>query len=340
MDSHNHHKQLLAPLRKAMADFDMASVKSELSALMAKDAQVHLCHPFGDLEGPDALFENAYRPLVTAWPDLERRDYIVIGGEDPYGHNWIGCAGFYCGTFTKAWLDIPATGHLTHMRFHEFYRFEGDQIVEVQSIWDIPEVMMQSRIWPMTPSLGREWCVPSPASQDGLSLAPYDKDASDASCKLIVEMLTALSRHPKEPAEAMEMPRYWHPKMNWYGPAGIGSARGIDGFRRHHQIPFLKAMPDRGQNKDEVQLHFFADGNYVAVTGWPDMVQTLSNSGWLGLPPMGKKVEFRSLDFWRIENGLIRENWVLLDLLDIYAQLGIDVFERMNELHSTFKGAA
>ena len=24
------------------------------------------------------------------------------------------------------------------------------------------------------------------------------------------------------------------------------------------------------------------------------------------------------LDFWRIENGLIRENWVLIDLLDIY----------------------
>ncbi|MEM8591657.1 MAG: polyketide cyclase, partial [Pseudomonadota bacterium] len=38
------------------------------------------------------------------------------------------------------------------------------------------------------------------------------------------------------------------------------------------------------------------------------------------------------LDFWRIENGLIRENWVLVDLIDLYQQLGIDVFARMEEL--------
>ena len=40
----------------------------------------------------------------------------------------------------------------------------------------------------------------------------------------------------------------------------------------------------------------------------------------------------RSLDFWRVEGDLIRENWVLVDLLDVYAQLGIDVFARMAAL--------
>ena len=43
----------------------------------------------------------------------------------------------------------------------------------------------------------------------------------------------------------MQLERYWHPKMNWYGPTGIGTARRIAGFRNWHQIPFLKAMPDR-----------------------------------------------------------------------------------------------
>jgi len=36
---------------------------------------------------------------------------------------------------------------------------------------------------------------------------------------------------------------------------------------------------------------------------------------------------------WRIENGLIRENWVLLDLLDVYYQLGVDVFKRLKEFN-------
>jgi predicted ester cyclase len=35
-------------------------------------------------------------------------------------------------------------------------------------------------------------------------------------------------------------------------------------------------------------------------------------------PPAGQKVTMRSLDFWRCEEGLIRENWGLVDLLDVY----------------------
>ena len=41
----------------------------------------------------------------------------------------------------------------------------------------------------------------------------------------------------------------------------------------------------------------------------------------------------RSLDFWRIENGLIRENWVMVDLLDMYNQIGVDVFDRLREFN-------
>ena len=41
----------------------------------------------------------------------------------------------------------------------------------------------------------------------------------------------------------------------------------------------------------------------------------------------------RSLDFWKIEDGLIRENWVLVDLLDVYRQVGVDVFARLREFN-------
>ena len=121
--------------------------------------------------------------------------------------------------------------------------------------------------------------------------------------------------------------------MNWYGPAGIGTGRGIAGFRHWHQIPFLSGMPDRGNKVSEITYHFFADNNYIAVTGWPDMIQTISHDGWLGLPPLGQEITLRSLDFWRIEDGLIRENWVLVDLLDMYHQIGVDVFARLREFN-------
>jgi hypothetical protein len=39
-----------------------------------------------------------------------------------------------------------------------------------------------------------------------------------------------------------------------------------------------------------------------------------------------------SLDLWRCENGRIRENWVMIDILDVWQQLGVDVLERMREV--------
>ncbi|MEZ4631907.1 MAG: hypothetical protein R2880_14570 [Deinococcales bacterium] len=49
------------------------------------------------------------------------------------------------------------------------------------------------------------------------------------------------------------------------------------------------------------------------------------------IAPSDKAITMRSLDFWRCEKGYIRENWVLVDLLHVYHQLGVNVFERMRE---------
>lgn len=332
-DLHTAHKDALAPFRATQYDFDEASVRAALSDL-APEAIFRLCHPFGDVTGHDAFYDQAYAPLLMAWPDLERRDYIVVAGEDQEGAAWVGCAGFYTGTFAQAWLDIPPTGHLATLRFHEFYRFENDKVCEVQAIWDIPALMMQSSAWPLSPSLGQELLVPGPATQDGLVPGPYDKAAGVKSRQLIIDMITHLQRYPREGGpEVMQLPRFWHERMNWYGPAGIGTARGIDGFRKWHQTPFLAAMPDRGQHPDKIHHHFFGDRNYAAVTGWPNMAQTISNTGWLGIAPTSQEITMRSLDFWRIETSKIRENWVLVDLLDVYDQIDIDPLARMREFN-------
>ncbi|MEM8551842.1 MAG: ester cyclase [Pseudomonadota bacterium] len=335
MDVQNRNKALIAPLRAALYDFSAKSVRAALGDLMLADTPVRLCHPFGTVEGPGAFFEAAYAPLADAMPDLERADFIVMAGADEDGSQWVGCGGHYVGTFEAPFLGIPPSGQPAAMRYHEFFRFEDERIVEVQAIWDLPELMMQAGAWPMAPSLGREWRVPAPASGDGIVAGPYDPASSHRARDIVVAMLEAMKRHPREPAQAMNMPRFWHPRMSWYGPAGIGTCRQIKGFRHVHQIPFLNGMPDRGQYVDEITYHFFADGPYVAVTGWPNMIQTINADGWLGIAPVDKRITMRSLDFWRIENGRIRENWVLVDLLDMYRQIGVDVFARLAEMTKT-----
>ena len=330
IDRHTANKEVIAPLRAAM--YHGEGIREAIDAAVEPKAEVRLCHPLGSMAG-SAFYERAYAPLLDAVPDLERRDSIVVAGPDGGGADWVGCCGFYCGSFIGPWLDIPPTGHLVHMRFHEFFRIDDGRVAEIQAVWDIPEVMIQANAWPMAPSLGREWRVPGPAAGDGIVPGPRNEAASQASVDLVIDMLEHMMRHPEGPPEDMEMERYWHPRMNWYGPSGIGTGRGIEGFRNWHQIPFLNAMPDRGQHTDGIALHFFGDGDYAAVTGWPAMVQTLTGGGWMGIAPAGRRISLRSLDFWRIENGKIRENWVMVDLLDAYAQLGVDVFCRLREFN-------
>ena len=330
-------RDLFAPVRAAMYDWDAEGIRRAFAAVTAPDAVFQLAFPFETLGNADDFAGGALDVLAEAWPDVERRDYIVMAGDDPYDSTWIGCGGYYTGTFVRPFLGIPPTGHQVAMRYHEFYRVEDGRIVEMQALWDIPEVMMQAGAWPMGPSLGRNWSPPAPATHDGVRIGPRDDDWSRRSADHVVGMLGDMGKHPTEPEEAMRLEHWWHPKFNWYGPAGIGSSRGVTGFRRHHQIPFLAAMPDRrgGYQGDP---HFFGDEDYVGVTAWPGMSMTVSGAGWLGIPPTDQAITMRSLDFWRLETDpatgarSIRENWVLVDLLHVYDQLGVDVLARMREL--------
>ena len=332
-DSHTRNKALVQPVRQALYDYEEERVKAVLLQAFHREAQVFLSHPFENVGDAEALYRKVFVSLRQAIPDLERRDMIVMAGDTPHGSNWVGCGGYYTGTFVGPWLDIPPTGHQVAMRFHEFFRVgvEDDRIVEMQALWDIPEVMMQAGAWPMAPSLGREWQVPGPATQDGIVASPRDAEHSAASVQLVSDMLSALGNFADGGVEAMRLEDYWHPRFSWYGPSGIGTGRGIAGFRNWHQIPFLNAMPDRVGSLGEGNL--FGDGDYVGFTAWPGMHMTISDNGWLGIAPAGQKVTMRSLDFWRLENGLIRENWVLVDILDVYSQIGVDVFARLREFN-------
>ncbi len=323
----------LSAYQSSLATLDSSS-RTVVEATVASDATLHLCHPFGTVAG-DAMWDTLYAPLLAAMPDLERRDMITLKGTTPEGQDWVGCMGNYMGTMTAPWAInghlVPPTGHLTHMRYHEFFRINAGKIVEAQIIWDIPEVLMQAGAWPMAPQLGKYLCTPAPMTQDGLTATGDGQATMDH----VIAMLTDLCKHPAQGGpEVMNLERYWHPRFNWYGPTGIGTARGIAGFRNWHQIPFLRAMPDRKLDAmGDLMSHWFGEGDYVCETGWPNMRLTLTDDGWMGIAPAGREVLLRSLDFWRTEDGLIRENWVLVDLLDLYAQCGVDVLARMSEFN-------
>ena len=68
------------------------------------------------------------------------------------------------------------------------------------------------------------------------------------------------------------------------------------------------------------------------------MAMTLRGDGWLGIARAGREITMRHLDFWRLETDpstgrrSIREKWLLVDLLHVWDQLGVDVLARAKEL--------
>jgi len=42
----------------------------------------------------------------------------------------------------------------------------------------------------------------------------------------------------------------------------------------------------------------------------------------MGIPATGKPVEMRSIDIWRVQNGMFVEHWDELNLLQVFQQIG------------------
>ena len=226
-------------------------------------------------------------------------------------------------------LTADVRWHVAHLRYTEVVRFAGDRIAECYIIPDFLDAMLQAGVYPLRPALGYSGLIMPPATQDGLCTASTDSAYSESSIQLVMDMLDCLRRYDGERLESMDLENYWHPDFLWYGPGGIGTTRGIGGFRRHHQGPFLRAFPDRDVDHHACTV---ASGDYVATGGWPHMHGTHLGGDWLGLPPSGKHLELRVMDIWRREGKLLRENWVAIDIPQMLQQMGLDVFAQMKAI--------
>jgi predicted ester cyclase len=286
-------------------------------------------HPVNELLGADAVMEGFFAPVLLALPDIERRTDLFFAGHWD-GHVcggaglWVTCTGHYVGTFNAPLFGIPANGQPVWLRFGEFYRVENNRIVEARVLLDLVDLARQAGCPVLPNSPGRDILVPGPRTQDGLQRGAVDPALGQASFDLVMAMIGGLGKYDKSDLKSMGMTRFWHPQMMWYGPCGIGTTRAIGGFEQHHQRPFLTAIPDRKGGNHRAR---FAEGAYVASTGWPSIHATHTGP-YLGVPATHRPVQMRVMDWWRAQDGLLAENWVLLDLPHFFLQLDVDLLAR------------
>jgi predicted ester cyclase len=329
-------KQRVVEIMQQLIQAPPAEVADALRAAYHADARVDVTHPINGCVGLEAIHTQLWQPLRHALPDVERRDELVAGG-CYQNSRWIGCLGHYVGTFANDWLDIPATRGVVTVRYGEGHALRDGKIVQSYVFIDFLDLMRQAGYWPLAPSLGREMRWLPPLTHDGLLLQPQDNAVSQQSIERVLKMHAALGQYSGRPPtravlDEMEMVKHWHPHFMWYGPAGIGTTRGLKGFEDYHQIPFLVAFPDRGGG-DVGHFIRIGDGRYVVTGGWGYLQATHTGHDFLGVPATGKRVAMRVMDFYRCDEHTIVENWVPIDIPHLLLQMGVDLFGRMRSQH-------
>lgn len=145
--------------------------------------------------------------------------------------------------------------------------------------------------------------------------ADNDRSRTAETRAIIENMVDGLNDH-----RIADIGEFFAEDFRWMGNAGCGFKEGLREFQDAWQKPFQVAFSDK-VCIDEARLF---DGQWAAAFGRQEAVHS---GEFMGIAPTGKTVIIRYMDFWKVVNGKIVDNWVMVDFPDILSQLGHDVFE-------------
>ena len=138
-------------------------------------------------------------------------------------------------------------------------------------------------------------------------------DQSNETMAIIHRMEEALG------ANEDDMSLYFHEDFRWMGNYGCGTKEGVKAFRENWQLPLRAALTDRIYKTQK----FMAEGEWASCFGH---IEGTHSGEFMGIAPTRKRVKIPYMDFWKIKDGKIADNWVSVDYALVMSQLGVDVF--------------
>ena len=141
-----------------------------------------------------------------------------------------------------------------------------------------------------------------------------DMSKTEETRAVIEGMVDGLNDH-----RIVDIGEFFSEGFRWMGNTGCGEKEGVREFQDNWQKPFQAAFSDK-VCVDEARLYM---GEWAAAFGRQDAVHS---GTFMGVEPTGKKNSNSLHGFWKVENGKIVDNWVMVDFPNVLAQLGVDVF--------------
>jgi len=234
-------------------------------------------------------------------------------------------AAYHLARWSEAFAGVsaPVSKPVVRIRDWNLYAIHENRISYNWCMVDIVDIVQQGGYHVLPPApLPEDGLFPPPNSMDGIP-APNSNFVNISHTKEAAKVFGRMIQEDFVAHEAMAMS--WSAHMVWYGPAGIGTARGRSEYI-HHVLGMMR------ESFSAPMLHWdglVCEGLYCGA----HFHLKVNHTGcWLGLPATGRIARLRFGMHARLSlepsGYLVQEAWVQLDIPAAFSQLGVDLLSR------------
>ena len=148
------------------------------------------------LSGIEEIKNKYLIPLKEAFPDLERRNNLVIGGSFR-DKVFVSFISHLTGTFKNEWFGVKPTNKTIYLRTCEAHQITNNKIIKSYTLIDTVDFIRQAGHWPINKSLRSRRYVVSPITGDGENNQNLDKELSLQSLNQDLTMQRSLNIKPE-----------------------------------------------------------------------------------------------------------------------------------------------
>jgi predicted ester cyclase len=252
--------------------------------------------------GPAALTEAA-SDFRAAIPDFHDTPELVLAEGD-----MVAYLGMISGRQEGELFGFPAKNRRMRVWGVNFFKMRDGKTAERWGQFDVLTMMQQLGL------------APGPEVPEASAESPQFGDPHRAAGETGTDIAANKAVYERMVNEVVNqgkfevIPELFHPEyVDHVAPPG--TTPGLEGVKEIFQM-FRTGFPDVKFNIDQM----VGEGTYVATLVHGEGTQT---GQFIQFPPSGKHAVWRSVGFFRVEDGLIREHWGIPDLLGLLIQIGV-----------------
>ena len=127
------YKQVVRKYLNSIVNDGISKIDQNLENAFFHNVNVNCFYPLNEFVGVDDFKEKFWKPLFNSFPDLERREQIVISGafRDKIQ---VGSISSLSGVFKNSWLGIQPNNKMVNLKCCEIHQLKDGKIIELSLI--------------------------------------------------------------------------------------------------------------------------------------------------------------------------------------------------------------